>query len=567
MSEAQRLKMTGGHFIWIWADSSSTAEFFQPTNADDKDQTKANFAQQLGQINFKYSQVDQSQSNQQYFQQPFGANSNKRQNNTRSKTSTNPQLFHHIIGLRQPGDELSGDEGIPALNPDKNFFVPIKEKRNSSGKTRHFDGNDFDPIPRRVDDESWENVSGSHDVDESTNASHDYDKINPYLAKNADGKSLSEKTTDFPSSTRQTSLHDTKTIPKDKSKKIEHRKNSNLSINRNDNNSSSKSNSKSSKQSQPPKASFFDDIDDLDLDEYSDPTDEDPKAKRANSLPSAFNISSHVFFHHYKDFPVGLLALRHIRMNVDRVFVRSAVRLFASTWIRVERDENLRASGKVSAAGRKTNWYDNWHDYDYDDVVDDVSTNVNRQNSNRKNKNKSNVNVNSRHNNARGSKKYRRDISPAFDSETSAASAQQKISSTLVNSSDKLNDNDTKLVNSNFAHQILNVEHLSGLKNELETSETVEIKSNNEYNTTTSEISNSNRINHEIAENLHVDGNIEVVKRQNGFWSSTPNRGKAAVPVQSEKTKLMSRGTPQYRGGCYGVPSRSDIKRSELFAR
>ena len=28
MSEAQRLNMVGGHFIWIWADTSSTTEFF-----------------------------------------------------------------------------------------------------------------------------------------------------------------------------------------------------------------------------------------------------------------------------------------------------------------------------------------------------------------------------------------------------------------------------------------------------------------------------------------------------------------------------------------------------------
>lgn len=31
MAEAQRLNMVGGHFIWLWADPSSTTEFYDVT--------------------------------------------------------------------------------------------------------------------------------------------------------------------------------------------------------------------------------------------------------------------------------------------------------------------------------------------------------------------------------------------------------------------------------------------------------------------------------------------------------------------------------------------------------
>lgn len=540
MSEAQRLKMTGGHFIWIWADTSSTAEFFQQSDIDEKDQTKANMEQQLGQINLRSQKFGEPSSNRQYFQQPFGGNS-KRQNNTRQKTTSNQNVFHHIIGLRRPGDELSGDVGIPALMPEKNFVVPIKEKRSDDGKTRGgFNGFDFDQSHRHNVDDSLENTSGDENGD-STNMNYDYDKINPFLAEN-EGDSLARPTSSSsPTTTRRNNMPlDVKTNEKSSTKKVDIHKTPNVNRNINSN-----KNSFSSLPEQSPKASFFDDIDDLDLEEYNDANDADLKAKRADNLPSAFNISSHVFFHHYKDFPVGLLALRHIKMNVDRVFVRSAVRLFASTWSRVERDESLRMSGKISSPGRKTNWYDNWQDYDYEDVVYKSNKN-NKQN--RKQKPKSNVNVNSRHNNARGSRKYRRDVEEVTNT-----------NSNLVNSSVKYND-------SNQISNLTHIEHLSDLK--LQTSDELVIKSNNKNNITNSNASDvdedKNRTK-EVANNLNLDGKIEVNKRQNGFWSSA-NRAKM-TPSPTDKTKSSSRGTPQYIGGCYGIPSRSDVKRSELFAR
>uniref|UniRef100_A0A182Y0Z7 Ionotropic glutamate receptor C-terminal domain-containing protein n=1 Tax=Anopheles stephensi TaxID=30069 RepID=A0A182Y0Z7_ANOST len=63
------------------------------------------------------------------------------------------------------------------------------------------------------------------------------------------------------------------------------------------------------------------------------------KLKRSSEYLKLHNTSGHVLFHHNQDFPVGLLALRPIKMKIDRHFIRAAVRLFAATWAKVERDD------------------------------------------------------------------------------------------------------------------------------------------------------------------------------------------------------------------------------------
>lgn len=62
------------------------------------------------------------------------------------------------------------------------------------------------------------------------------------------------------------------------------------------------------------------------------------KLKRTLNLG---NVSdSDVLFHHFKDFPVGLLALRPVRMNVDRQFIRATVQMFVTTWRHIEEGAN-----------------------------------------------------------------------------------------------------------------------------------------------------------------------------------------------------------------------------------
>lgn len=549
MSEAQRLKMTGGHFIWIWADTSSTAEFFEPNNVpDDKDQLmKSNYhSQGYNERKTKYDKLSSSPGDRQYHQQ----NSNKRpqQNSTRHKSpNTNSNRFHHIIGLRKPGDENGG--GLPAVLPDRSFLsadkIPGKEKRDvkdsdfdgSAEKvnklnikninSHEFNANYYDPYTPRGH-ENVENIFGGDDEEESheENEYWDYDKVNPF-----------QSTTATFTTTRRTAS-DTG------ASQANNRKNANNS-NRNSRNNGNnhKPPTPSDQITTVPYSKIFDDKDDLDLDEYSEASESDPKAKRADNFPSAFNISSHVFFHHFKDFPVGLLALRHIKMNVDRVFVRSAVRLFATTWSRVERDEELRvASGGKVGYRPKSNWEDSWSDYDEDEAITTPRAN------NRKQKNKNNFSVSNRQNNARGSRKYKR------DTQGERAADDNPTISHLVNSSNKttINSNSKLIANKTYS------QHVSGLNSH---ASDVENKSNNDNiknnsNKTEAAVNGDQETVHE----LNLKGKIEVVKRQGSWWSNL-FRG------NQEKPKVVTRGTPQYKGGCFGVPTRSDAKRSELFAR
>lgn len=539
MSEAQRLKMTGGHFIWIWADTSSTAEFFQPNSVqsgdDAKDQTKPNYNYEEFVQRKSFDQREPS-SQQKYFQQQAGG---KRTDNTRYKTANgNSNRFHHIIGLKKPGDEINYDGSVAA---DQSFLgneklsagrlsagqSGAKQKRMSnqfsdstidprsveseysfeSDKTsgnlnikninsHEFNAYYYDPYSRAKPDDS--------DFDESTNAetgNYDYDKANPFR-HDVDATSAS-------------------TTASDSKSKANSRKSSG---NRNGGND----NSAGGMAANPlPQLFDVDDSDDLSLDSYSDASN-DLKAKRADNFPSAFNISSHVFFHHFKDFPVGLLALRHIKMNVDRVFVRSAIRLFASAWSRAEADDDPRVA---SSGGGGGSWKENWstdNEYDYDEV--------NNNNRNKKLRNKTNVN-----NRQRGSRKYKRD----------APEAPEESISTLVNSSNKTSNS-----NSNPKANLTYSQHVSGLHSPPSDDGN---KSNNDtlnQAETNSKLTKS-AFAREAGRDPSVGGAINVQKRQNTYWSNTlRSRGQ-------DKPK----GAPQYKGGCFGVPTRADIKRSEVFAR
>lgn len=413
MSEATRLKMTGGHFIWIWADTRSTAEFFQPFDVAKPSYEDEDYQRQK--VDSKYYQGQPQNSRR------------AQQNQTRYK-SINSSRYHHIIGLRKPTDEAS-------LKRDRRYQDESDEsdKINIKNINSHeFNANDYDPYVRQQQSPDSNVFSGPSDFDD-----YDYTgKVNPY--------------------------HDN-----------------------------------------------------LDLDNYSEMSN-DSKAKRAdNFMQSTFNISSHVFFHHFKDFPVGLLALRHIKMNVDRTFVRSAIRLFASTWARVEKNEEIRlfiSGGKSTLSNRR----------DFDDYG---------ENNNYRSKTKNNNKVNNR-NNVRGSstRKFKRETQENLNYTIKGGSSTTERSIlTLVNTSINLNNSESDLKQQ---HQLNN-------------SGTNEIKSN---------ISNlgNNSVN-----------NTKSSMQKRSWWNPSSNQQNQRRT--QEKAKVM--GTPQYKGGCFGTPNKSDIKKSEIFAR
>lgn len=572
MSEATRLKMTGGHFIWIWADTSSTAEFFQPFESpvDDKDQ-KGNFD------DFSSNRRQKGNSNsRQYYQQPPQQSSSRGRNSNQNRyKSINSNRFHHIIGLRKPNDDALISDNTKSQDvindqPNGSDLIQLRDKRKDqkkpSNKTKsvqdtarnksnpsvedivnsienertannlnikninshEFNAFYYDPYeqnqqnsqhqrPNRmdIDDENFpENIFGGSDFDEPTDDEdvfYDYDKSNPFQPNPT---VTTVKTTLTSTSTISTSTKKV-TFPKSTSK--------NPTI------------TTTTTQSVPTK--LVDTGDSLDLENYSDSTN-DSKAKRADTFQSPFNISSHVFFHHFKDFPVGLLALRHIKMNVDRVFVRSAIRLFASTWARVERNEEMR----YGSSGRSP----------YDDYSEYASKNSNS------NKVKSKAHVNNRNNPIR--RKFKRETPQVDGTAQPNESILTLVNSSLNNNSSNLNSNQTQ--------------HVSGLNTQQLHSSDVEMKSNIDDNFSHS--SNSKNVNksksiEDVSSNDTNGAKGNVRKRQDTWWSPNILRGGSIASSISRKYENQERtksvGTPQYRGGCFGTPTRGDLKRSELFAR
>lgn len=623
MSEATRLKMTGGHFIWIWADTSSTAEFFQAfdmTN-DYREQQTSSKGNYDDFVNRKQKQ--NSHSRQFYQQQP--SNSNNRRNNQTKYKSINSNRFHHIIGLRKPSDESIIDErdALKLVNDDPQSnrnnllqstvadVIPLKDKRKDQKKVtssnkkvtqdssqnsktfaddlvssienektannlniKNINSNEFnafyyDPYERQrpnqnlmdVDDENFpENVFGGSDFDESTDEEpvyYDYDKINPFQPNT---NSAASTTSTVPStSTRRVDTTTSKNI--DKILKVSSTKAPNRHVveSTRPTSTSTSTQKPGTITQQSPKLNG----DDLDLENYSD-TSNDSKAKRADNFHPQFNISSHVFFHHFKDFPVGLLALRHIKMNVDRVFVRSAIRLFASTWARVERNEEIRFgnsnseySGKSHGSGRSY----------YNDYGENIS------NRNNNNKVKSKAHVNNRNDPIR--RKFKRDAQ--MDQNIKSATEihiNERSISTLVNSSLN-NTNLIKNINDKIS------EHVSGLKTQQLHSSDVEMKSNidnfshknNSYNKTISRNVQQLEKASYVPSNGDDEKEIKLKKRPDTWWSPNILRGGSITSspgsgnIRNNQDRIKAAGTPQYKGGCFGSPSRSDLKRSEVFAR
>ncbi|KAL7022948.1 hypothetical protein ACKWTF_012435 [Chironomus riparius] len=625
MSEATRLKMTGGHFIWIWADTSSTAEFFQAfeMTSDDREQqmsSKGNYD------DFSNRKQKQNSNSRQYHQQQTTNGNNRRNNQTKYK-SINSNRFHHIIGLRKPNDESFIDERevLKFVNDDPRSnrnnlhqstvsdIIPLKDKRKDQKKVTTTDKNNnnkkvtqdssqnsktfaddlenektannlnikninsnefnafyYDPYEQQrpnqnrmdVDDENLpENIFGGSDFDESTDEEpvyYDYDKINPFQPNT--NPAASATSTVLSTSTRR--MDSTTSKPIDKLK-VSSSKAPNRQVEDPRPTSSSTQKPETITQ-QSPKLNG----DDLDLENYSD-TSNDSKAKRADNFHPQFNISSHVFFHHFKDFPVGLLALRHIKMNVDRVFVRSAIRLFASTWARVERNEEIRFgnskseySGKIHGSGRS--------------YYNDYGENINNRNNN--NKMKSKAHVNNRNDPIR--RKFKRDaqMDENIESKTETATTDFHINersiSTLVNS---------RLNNTNLIKNINNKssEHVSGLKTQQLHYSDVEMKSNidnfshknNSYNKTVSRNVQQLEKASYVPSNGDDEKEIKLKKRPDTWWSPNILRGGSITNspssgnIRNNQDKIKATGTPQYKGGCFGSPSRSDLKRSEVFAR
>lgn len=183
-----------------------------------------------------------------------------------------------------------------------------------------------------------------------------------------------------------------------------------------------------------------------------------------------FNASAaDVMFHNFKEFPVGLLALRPIKMAVEGKFIRASIRLFAKTWIKLEGN--------------------------YDFLLQYQT------------KTKRNVNM------------------------------------TTTTTNDKINNNRTTN---------------SGLNN-TETNTSKSNTSDHNYNKTQQQ----KVYQHQVIS----DSSRTLTKRIDPWWSMRPDSARSRAGTSLTNNPYADFATPQYKGGCFGYPTQSDINRAELFAR
>lgn len=249
MHEAQRLNMIGGHFIWIWADTSSTTEFYNAAYHDISDVIK-DTKDLLDRSEYSSKKTDTgSDSTYDRIRELLERKMDFDEMNPRRKNAENSDKLLNRFGLNMNIN----------LNEDDKPVIGVRKR-------------DIE-----IDDS----------LNQKSNESIDNFFIN------------------------------------------------NLNIDLN--------------------------LDDYLVDNNNNNVDIDVKSKRKSNNKPSNDTSSYVLFHHFVDFPVGLLALRPVHMKVDRHFIRSAVRLFASSWAKIEneiksssnRDRTRGDSGASSTIGNR----------------------------------------------------------------------------------------------------------------------------------------------------------------------------------------------------------------------
>lgn len=456
MAEAQNLNMVGGHFIWIWADTSSTTEFFEayglPINTDD--------AQPLPVEDVKEKPVDVSSK-------PLDSKPSK---GGKSEAS----VRHHL------DDWLDRKLDFEDLNPFRSGGGggggANKKKTNERGGRQK-----SMPAERYI---IGLNSGEDDDIDES-------------------GAALSKRDREPNVSNRN-------------SEESEHFFISNLNTDDNfdailNSNDNLKENEDGAADVKPKRRT-------------SPESSSGPAAALPKQQP--FNASQHVLFHHFKDFPVGFLALRPVRMNVDRHFIRSAVRLFASTWAKVELEAREYTIRSMNRAKSKLNKFGE---------MAPLSSSSRRGSGSAGTVSGSTA--------SRRQRRRRREAAAQRKSNVKSASSSQ-VNSKFLNSSDLTNSNMLITVNSSVSSS--NNQILSGLNKQTYNNS----KKSNNTNITDSDGSESDT---ELRNSLN--------KRHNTWWSNENIWQTRDSDIRYQK------GAPHYKGGCYGQPDTDNVWNAEYFAR
>lgn len=393
MTEAHRLNMVGGHFIWMWIDTSSSTGYFHQASVPVRHSSKSE---------------QQRQSARKSNNSDNGTKTTDESQKSTDKMNTVPSTSRPASQKIAPRPE-SGSAGKSAL--EKNGAKVSAENGEQSTKVDFSQG--FDPfrVLQRQDEHTMQHYqerTAQRDNKQtpanrlilglrSENTHTENDDENARSKKNRRSNSKKGKAVNGTESTsltqsqsqnRTTNRHKNieKTIHSSNSSSSNSSKISITQAERTANNSNKNNNKKNTKNNS--NTDNDDDDDDVDggdkisnfilnqtstaknsihskyrnfsddnLDDFIDNNSFNENynnlklnSNKRTSTANGSISSSFVNFHQFKDFPVGLLVLRPIRMNVDRHFIRAAVRLFAATWEKINGSQAIGNPMRLRAA-------------------------------------------------------------------------------------------------------------------------------------------------------------------------------------------------------------------------
>lgn len=370
MSEAQRLNMVGGHFIWLWADTSSTTEFYDtyyPTHPAPSSATRKT----LESLRAAADVLGSPSQSANLFNQGSGPRDKSRAPPVTSSSSTSGGRQRENERRtdqrgRRPGQQYLGNSKADKDNRDNpkrdRVHLPVAGRSRPGSEPNDKSRNSRDlanptvassapaslpneqlATPPADDDDEWYENDGlkvdSEELDqyseraERVGDSHYEDserRIWELLRKVPQPKNTGAK--DKPQEEQKiTSGHRASIrLAEDVTPAVDDKW---AAGNRTA--SAAVAETPSVAATSTPLKPLSADIDPI-IKHGVDSTAEEEAAKLKRMLSLANMNNSDVLFHHFKDFPIGLLALRPVRMTVERSFIKATVQLFANTWKRVE---------------------------------------------------------------------------------------------------------------------------------------------------------------------------------------------------------------------------------------
>lgn len=549
MSEAQRLNMVGGHFIWIWADTSTSNEFFDQVHPDEMESEIDDNLDLISLVD-REKQLQQQKHHQQ-------------QQSNIARENIGGYTDDMTIDTKQHFEPKNEYETIESLdNTNFHLYEDLLERRldfdsefesTNRGLGTHNlthelplgpDGA-YNPFQHSIVSQPGYGkrmISGSSQLTDTLSSLNAQDKtsteVNTDDTNNSDTHMYDESNLDS-----MLALSDNL----DNLKKLRTRRNPFLPFLTTYNGKTNKYNINNNNN------------DDVNSEEnIMDPMNANDinKIKRVNLLNQLDISSSHVLFHNFQDFPIGLLTIRPIKMLTDRHFIRSSVRLFANTWVKLERNSNNNMYGQL-------NNRDDEKPYRFKNI----------RNKRDKDDHVKTAQAASRQENEVNTKTKRSSLTQDTQQTSTMTSTTMTESSHLTFNNNNHNSNKPTTDSSHNMYVNINSiwkpeqivtkkQQTSGL------SENEKIEKSNKFTTTT----RYNNVNTNTADNDAI--NIAMTQKSKRFdsswWPSISGRGNKQQKQKQSSTgddRIKNRGTPQYKGGCFGAPTRGDIKRAELFAR